>query len=204
MPHKKNHDEDEVIDMGEGLTLESEDSAIDDTDAELGDMPAALAKIKKLKSELAATKAEKQEYLDGWQRLKADVANMRKMDGERQKRGNEVAQEQLLAELLPIMDGFDMARQGSGWQNVDPNWRIGVEAIIGQLERLLAQYGAVRIGMVGEAFDPQIHEAASEREPEAGEADGTVVAILRSGWKMGERVLRPAQVQIVHQNISLN
>jgi molecular chaperone GrpE len=199
MPHKKKHDEEEVIDMGDGLTLESEASTVDDTDAELGDMGAALVRIKKLKSELAATKAEKQEYLDGWQRLKADVANMRKMDGERQKRGNEVAQEQLLAELLPIMDGFDMARRGNGWQNVDPNWRIGVEAIIGQLERLLAQYGAIRIGAIGEGFDPQIHEAASEREPEAGEPDGTVVAILRSGWKMGERVLRPAQVQIVHK-----
>jgi molecular chaperone GrpE len=96
------------------------------------------------------------------------------------------------------MDGFDMARMGSGWQNVDPNWRIGVEAIIGQLERLLAQYGAVRIGEVGELFNPQIHEAVSQVEAESDEQNNTVVAILRSGWKMGEQVLRPAQVTIAH------
>ena len=196
-PHKKN--EEEIIDIGDLETPQPMD--VDLEDPEESDMGSALAKIRKLKTELQAAKAQSHEYLDGWQRLKADVANMRKADAERQKRGREVAQEQLLAELLPIMDGFDMARQGQGWKLVDANWRIGVEAIIGQLERLLAQYGAVRIGTVGEAFDPQIHEAVAEVEPENDEQNGKVVAILRSGFKMGERVLRPAQVKIAHKQL---
>lgn len=181
MSPKKRHDEDIDIDAD----LSSED----------GHEDAALSKIKKLKEELAACKAEKQEYLDGWQRLKADTINARKAESDRQKRGSRVAQEQLLAELLPIIDGFDMARAGSGWNDIDPNWRIGVEAIIGQLESLLAQYGATRIGEVGEQFNPHLHEAVKEVE---GARDGEVVAILRSGWKMGESVLRPAQVTVAH------
>jgi molecular chaperone GrpE len=180
MSPKKRHDED--VDIDSSFEEDSEGDAI-------------LAKIQKLKDELVACKAEKQEYLDGWQRLKADTINARKAEAERQKRGGQIAQEQLLAELLPIVDGFDMARSGNGWNDIDPNWRIGVEAIISQLENLLTQYGAVRIGKVGEQFNPHLHEAVKEVK---GERDGEVVAILRSGWKMGESVLRPAQVSVAH------
>ncbi len=162
-------------------------------DQELGDIGAAQAKLKKLKDELSEVKAQRQEYLDGWQRCKADSVNARKDMLASAERQGERAKEELIEDIIPALDGFDMAAASPAWESMDAGWRSGIEQIRNQLLDVLSRHGVERFGRVGEKFDHGMHEAAEERDDMAGES-GTVARILRYGYKMGGRILRPAQV----------
>lgn len=199
MPKKKRDEPSIDIESADAPSL-----GVDASDDEFEDEAGALSRLKKLKVELAKCKAERQEYLDGWQRLRADVANAKKAEAERAARGRALAKEDLIAELLPVLDSFDMARSGDSWNKVDEGWRKGIEHILSQLEAIVVSAGATRFGKAGETFDPYIHEAVREVEPETEASEGKIVAILRSGWKMGEQVLRPAQVTVAHKTLGGN
>ena len=187
-PKKKKPTVDEDI-----VDIES-DIAYDDT----ADLDTATKKIKKLKKELAECKEQSQEYLSGWQRLRADVANSKRGDSERTTQAGERAKASIVEQLLPILDSYDMARAGSGWQEVDTTWRSGIEQIFNQLDQVLKGNGAERFGAVGETFDPRMHEAAAEVPAETPEQDNTIATVLRSGWKLGDTILRPAHVTVAH------
>lgn len=160
---------------------------------DLGDVAAAQAKLKKLKDELAEVKAQRQEYLDGWQRSKADSVNLRRETLGEAARMGERAKEGLVEDIIPVLDGFDMAASSPTWQTMDAGWRSGIEHIRNQLLEVLARHGLERFGTIGEPLDHMIHEAIQESEEIPG-GSGTVVKILRSGYKMNGKVLRPAQV----------
>jgi molecular chaperone GrpE len=160
---------------------------------ELGDIAAAQAKLKKLKDELAKVKQERQEYLDGWQRCKADSINARKETLADAERMSVRAKEALIEEIIPALDGFDIAAGSSSWESVDPQWRGGVEQIRNQLLGVLSQNGVERYAKIGDIFDHAAHEAIEERDDIPGES-GSVVRVLRYGYRMNGRILRPAQV----------
>ncbi|PIR83562.1 nucleotide exchange factor GrpE [Candidatus Kaiserbacteria bacterium CG10_big_fil_rev_8_21_14_0_10_51_14] len=162
-------------------------------DEELGDLAAAQAKIKKLKDELAKIKAERQEYLDGWQRCKADAINAKKDSESRASRVAEMLREELVHDIIPALDSFDMAAGSEAWAQVSDGFRTGMEHVRNQLLEALKRHGIERIGKVGEKIDHALHEVVEERSDIAGEA-GTVARILRYGYKAKDRVLRPAQV----------
>ena len=159
----------------------------------LGDIAAAQAKLKKLKDELAEVKAQRQEYLDGWQRCKADSVNARKEMLASAERLGVRAKEELIADIIPALDGFDMAADSPAWQSMDAGWRGGIEQIHSQLLDVLARHGVERFGKVGDAVDHAAHETIEESDELPGES-GTVVKILRYGYKMNGRVLRAAHV----------
>jgi len=160
---------------------------------ELGDLSAAQAKLRKLKSELAKTKSERQEYLDGWQRCKADSINARREMLQANQRAGARAKESLIEEIIPALDGFDIAAGSPAWGSVDAGWRSGIDQIRNQMLDVLARNGVERFGKVGEKFDHTLHEAVEERDDMSGES-GTLARILRYGYKVNDRVLRPAQV----------
>src|SRR3990167_3053038 len=85
---------------------------------ELGDLSATQAKLKKLKEELAKAKQERQEYLDGWQRCKADSINARKETEARASRSAEMLREALVHDIIPALDSFDMAAGSEAWAEV--------------------------------------------------------------------------------------
>ncbi len=117
-------------------------------------------KVKKLKAELEAVKKEKQEYLDGWQRLKADTINAKKRDDEDKKQFMRYANIGLVEELLQVIQSFDMAMGNKeAWEKVEPNWRAGVEYINKQLRDILDVHGLVEINPLGLVFNPAEHEA---------------------------------------------
>jgi molecular chaperone GrpE len=171
---------------------DSEDIDFEPED-ELGDVGALQAKMKKLKDELVAVKKERQEYLDGWQRAKADLINAKKEGGEALQRATSTGKEMLIEDLIPALDSFDMAMQGDAWQKVDTAWRSGVESIRSQILGALAAHGIEIFGKEGEDFDPTLHEAIQEVE---GGKLHTVAKILRGGYRTKNRILRPAQVAI--------
>lgn len=174
-----------------------EDEALNDVDFEpedeLGSIGAVKAKMQKLKEELEKVKAERQEYLDGWQRCKADSVNARREALEAGERQGKRAKESLLEDFIPALDGFDMAAGSPSWETVDAGWRGGIEQIRNQLLDVLSRNGVERYGKVGDQFDHALHEAVEERDDMPGES-GAILRILRYGYKSGSRILRPAQV----------
>lgn len=172
-------------DEHEELDFEPED--------ELGETGAAKAKLKKLRDELKEAKAKAAEYLDGWQRAKADMVNAKKEAADAQSRASARGKEFFVEELIPALDGFDMAMQGEAWNSVDKAWRSGIEGIKVQIEGVLRAHGVEIFGTPGETFDPSLHEAIKE---EVGGESHSIAQVLRRGYRTKERVLRPAQVVI--------
>ncbi|OGG60007.1 nucleotide exchange factor GrpE [Candidatus Kaiserbacteria bacterium RIFCSPHIGHO2_01_FULL_56_24] len=160
---------------------------------ELGSVGALKAKMQKLRDELAEAKKERGEYLDGWQRAKADLVNAKRDFAQASQRSASMAKEAFLEEMIPALDSFDMAMLSDAWQNVDPAWRKGVESIRTQILGILAANGVETFGKEGEEFDPMLYEAIQEAD---GGVPHTVAKVLRSGYRTNDRILRPSQVTI--------
>lgn len=175
----------------------SDDEVRDDVDfepdEELGDIAAANTKLQKLREELRKAKEERQEYLDGWQRCKADSVNLKKDAETRATRLSELLREELVHDIIPALDSFDMAAVSEAWASVGDGWRSGMEHVRNQLIEALRRHGIERVGRIGERVDHALHEVAEEQNDVAGES-GTIVRILRFGYRTKEKVLRPAQV----------
>jgi molecular chaperone GrpE len=154
-------------------------------------------KMKALKDQIKELQKEKQEYLDGWQRARADYANLQKTTDEDRKRVRSMIEENFIEELLPVADSFSMAMSNKeAWEKVDPNWRTGVEYIYQQLMNVLKEKNLTAFGTIGDAFDPSMYEAVSEVETEDASKDHTVASVLQQGYKLGENVMRAARVSV--------
>jgi molecular chaperone GrpE len=155
------------------------------------------ALVKKLREKNKKLEAEKQEYLGALQRMKADVVNRDKAAAEERSRVAGMVKEGMLEELLPVLDAFTAAMSGAAWESVDKNWRVGVEYIYNQLRKVLTDNGIEQYGAVGEIYDPLVHDLAEALPEGSVPAEGaTVTAVVRAGYKMGGKVVRPAAVRI--------
>ena len=174
-----------------------DESTRDDVDFEpedeLGDVGAAQAKLKKIRTELKEVQAKRDEYLAGWQRCKADSINARKDALLQAERAVEREKDSFIEDILPVLDSFDMASASQAWASVDDEWRSGIGHIQNQLLGILEKHGVKRFGKIGDKFDPRLHDAAQEVEDGDGESH-TILKVLRHGYRSGERILRPAHV----------
>ena len=162
---------------------------------ELGDIGAAKAKLKKLRDQLKEAQAKRDEYLAGWQREKADAINAKKDAQYTAQRTIERAKDAFIEDFLPALDSFDMATSSESWDAVSEEWRSGMGRIQSLLLDALQRNGVKRFGKSGEKFNPTHHEAVQEVEDGDGESH-TVLKVLRHGYSVGDRVIRPAQVII--------
>lgn len=162
---------------------------------ELGSIGAVKAKMQKLKDELEKVKTERQEYLDGWQRAKADAVNMKREAEARGARSGELLREGLVHDIIPALDSFDMAAGSEAWGTVPDVWKSGMERVRDQLVEALRQHGVERYGKIGEEYSPHLHEVIQEVDDMPGEPHD-IVRVLRYGYRIADRVLRPAQVII--------
>lgn len=126
-------------------------------------------------------------------RLQADMDNYRKRQVRRADDAVAVERERLLRLMLPVADNLTRALNQDG--QVDEMLRQGVELTHRELMRLLEAEGVTRLEAVGQTFTPELHEAVATVMTEA-EAAGTVVEEVESGYKLGERLLRPARVVV--------
>jgi molecular chaperone GrpE len=120
-------------------------------------------------------------------RARADLENYRKRAAQEVERRVAESTERLLLDWIEAVDSVDRAL---AMQPAD-----GLGSVLGQMEAILARQGVERVGAVGERFDPELHEAISVRESDEV-PDRTVLDVARSGYRRGERVLRPAQVVV--------
>ncbi len=153
--------------------------------------------LKKLRADLKLAKKEKEEYLTGWQKERADFANFKKQEDERRVMFTSSLRENMLTRFLTVTDSFNMAfANKEAWEKVDPNWRKGVEYIFAQLTAVFEDYGVKSVGEVGEYFDPNIHESIETVSTNEKDLDHKVAVVIQKGYKLGEKVLRPARVNV--------
>ena len=148
--------------------------------------------LAKLESQLAEARAQAAEYKDGWQRSVAEFQNYRRRVEADKAETYQTAVGSIIKRYLPVLDDMERAMQA---RPADMAWADGVELICRKLQSILEAEGLKRIEAEGQKFDPNFHEAIAQ-EPADGVESGTVIAIVRNGYKLGERVIRPAMVRV--------
>jgi len=151
-----------------------------------------IAEIAQFEADLATLQRERDEWLDTTRRLQADFENYRKRVVREQTALVERASEGLLEQLLPVLDNFELALQSIGPEQEQV--RKGVELVYADLVGVLERNGLERIEAVGAPFDPNEHEAVMQDD---GEGEPVVGSVMRTGWKLKGRVLRPAMVKVI-------
>jgi molecular chaperone GrpE len=155
-----------------------------------------LADIEQLRSELQATTAKADEYLVGLQRERAEFSNYRRRTSEEREAMLGLAGEDLIRKVLAIADDFDLAIDNRPAELAGSSWVEGVTAIDRKLRALLDSEGVRPIeAEPGKPFDPREHEAIVN-VPGTGRAEGEIVEVIRRGYKLRDRVLRPALVAV--------
>jgi molecular chaperone GrpE len=153
--------------------------------------------LKKFRADLKVCQKEKEEYLTGWQKERADFINYKKQENERHVNFSEVMRERILTRFLTVLDSFNMAfANKEAWEKVEDNWRKGVEYIYTQMNTIFEEYGVKEIGEVGEAFDPNIHQSVEVVAIDKKEQEHTIASVIQLGYKLGERVIRAARVNV--------
>ncbi|RJP50284.1 MAG: nucleotide exchange factor GrpE [Anaerolineaceae bacterium] len=148
--------------------------------------------VAELMKKLEEAEAKVAEHRDGWQRAQAEFVNYKnriQRDAESQRAN---MKGDILQKLLPVLDDLELALQN---RPVDNAWAGGIELIARKFQSALESEGVKRIEAEGQPFDPNFHEAISH-EPNDEFESGHVIAVVRNGYTLGERVIRPAMVRV--------
>lgn len=165
----------------------------EDTTVQPGETPAPASATPEEIAELRAKAAEAQER---FVRLYADFENFKKRAARERDEVRRSTTESVLARLLPVLDTFEMAMQAAAQPSANLDMlKAGVAMIQTQLKNTVAEYGVEEIDAVGKPFDPSLHDALSQQET-TEVPDGQVVSQTRKGYRMKERLLRPAAVVV--------
>ena len=157
--------------------------------------------LKKFRADLKVCRKEKEEYLTGWQKERAEFANYKKQEEDRKANFSEAMRERILSRFLTVIDSFNMAfANKEGWEKVDENWRKGVEYIYTQMNNIFEEYGVKPVGEEGESFDPSMHESIEMVPTDKKQDDHKVSQVVQKGYKLGDRIIRPARVNIFEYN----
>jgi molecular chaperone GrpE len=151
--------------------------------------------IEQLSAQLEAAKALAAEHLTSLQRTAADFANFKRRTAEDRERELGLASEMLLRKLLAVVDDFDRALDAMPPELKGVGWIEGIVLLDRKLRALLESEGVTPIEAVGRPFDPREHEAIAN-VPATGRPDGEVVAEIQRGYRVRDRVLRPAMVAV--------
>jgi molecular chaperone GrpE len=145
-----------------------------------------------MEKKLKECQQQRDEYLAGWQRSRADFLNYKK---EEEKRMNELlkyANQGLILKMLSVLDNFEKASQAIPQDKKDKHLE-GLLQIKTQMKNLFKSLGLEEIKSLGEKFDPNLHESVEGIE---GEKSGIIVEEIQKGYKLNGRVIRPAKVKI--------
>ena len=167
------------------VDLEGDDAAAEAEDAE------------KIVADIDALQRERDDLLGTSQRLQADFENYRKRVLREQTALVERATEGLVEQLLPVLDSFELALANLDSDADVENLRKGIELVYAEMLGVLERAGLESITALGELFDPNVHEAVMQED---GAGEPRVGGVLRSGWKLKGRVLRPAMVKVTRDS----
>lgn len=188
--------QDDVVVSGDA-TSEADD-IVYDADVDSDNLTDPKEKIAKLKEKIKKLEAEKAEYMNGWQRERADFVNFKKRSEEERKEYIKFANEGLLEEMLSVLESFDMAFMNKEqWNSVPQNWRVGVEYIHSQLVKILDTNGLKEFTPnIGDKFDPHLHVAEEMVAVTEKEKDGLVISVKKKGYKLNDRIIIAPKVAV--------
>ncbi|MBM2818124.1 MAG: GrpE protein, molecular chaperone GrpE [Parcubacteria group bacterium] len=154
--------------------------------------------LSKLRGKLKLCESEKQEYLDKWQRERADFINYKKRNEEENRQFVKFANERLIEEIIPVLESFEMAFSNRKvWESLPEDWRKGVEYIHSQLLNTLKGNGLEELNPPkGEKFDPNIHIAESSEPTFDKEKDSVIMQIIKKGYRLNGKIIMPPRVVV--------
>ena len=191
-------DQAEEAEEGEDLPVTEradEDATDDEGEEEAADAVQAEEAEDAIAADLEKARAEAESYLDDLRRLQADFDNYRKRTLREQTARAASASQALVTRLLPVLDNFELAVSAAEQSRDFDRMLKGVEMVFGELREVLEGEGLVKIEAEGKPFDPERHEAVIAVEQEDSEP-GTVTDIVRTGYELRGKVLRPAMVKV--------
>jgi molecular chaperone GrpE len=151
--------------------------------------------IEALRKELEEAKAKASEYLEGWQRTQAEFANYKKRNEKEREEIVKFANAAFITKLLPILDDFERAFYTLPSSLLGLTWIEGILLIHRKLQAIFEGEGVKEIETEGKKFDPLFHQAVTYEEKE-GFDDGQIIGEVQKGYKLHDRVLRPALVRV--------
>ena len=154
--------------------------------------------IAALRRELETVRRQADAERDLLRQLRADFAEFRRrVEAQRAEQASQ-ARVDLLLQVLPVLDGFQQILAASPVERRRPGWGDEVETIERQLRDVLESEGVQRIEAVGALYNPWLHEALQHQtSPELD--DQRILAVVREGYRIGDRVIRPAQVVVARR-----
>ena len=159
--------------------------------------------IKELKKKLEELERQKDEYLSGWRRTRANFLNYQKDELERVGELIKYAGTGLVLKLLPILDNFEIAEKKIEKELKNDESIKGILQIKTQMKDFLKSQGVEEIKAIGQKFDPQLHEIIEEVVPSEASAkegknikSGIIIEEIQKGYKLHGKVLRPAKVKV--------
>ena len=157
--------------------------------------PHAHGITEKKMEELEKKAEERDEYYDKWLKVHAEYENTRKRLEKEKISHLKFANEELISQLFPIVDNFDMALVSMEKAEDKEAVMVGIKLVQKEFHRILDENGIEKIKTVGEKFDPHVHEAVSVIETNE-HPDDVILEEVRAGYTLNKRLLRPAQVRV--------
>jgi molecular chaperone GrpE len=151
--------------------------------------------IAELRAQLQAAEDEATANMDGWQRAQAEFINYRKRMERDQAKTYEDATVRVIKKYLEVVDDLSLALNNRPQDQEGAEWAQGIELIYRKLLTILENEGVVIMEVEGQTFDPNLHEAISQEESPDHES-GQIIEVVKNGYLIGERVLRPAVVRV--------
>jgi len=170
--------------------------AAQETPEEVDETYAAMEhKLAVLQQSLADSQGKANEYLDGWQRSRADFANYKKRIEREQSQVYQSAAGSILKRQLEVLDDLDRALRNRPQEGDGALWAAGIELVYRKLTSIMENEGVKVMQAEGQSFDPNLHEAISSEESPNHDS-GQIIEVLQKGYLLGDRVLRPALVRV--------
>jgi molecular chaperone GrpE len=155
-----------------------------------------IGKLEELQRDLDGARAQSDENLRAWQRAAADYSNYKRRTDDERETVARFANALLISKLLSVLDDFDRALDNVP-ADVHDSWVDGVRLVERKLRNVLEAEGVTQIEATGVAFDPNLHEAVVHEET-ADHPDNQVIGELQRGYRLHDRVLRPALVRVAN------
>ena len=154
------------------------------------------SQLEDLKKKLKECQKEREEYLAGWQRSRADFINFKREESERFKNFFEIERIEMILKILPILDNFQKAKRELSRNKELSNYLEGLNQIEKQFQKFLKEEEIKEIKTEGERFNPNFHQAIEEVEVK-DKKSGEILEVVQKGYKLKGKVLRPAKVKVV-------
>jgi molecular chaperone GrpE len=184
------------MDQADGLPQEDSAPIQEEADAE-DEQPTAAFKeeYQQLEKDLEQSRQQATQNLEGWQRERAEFSNYkRRIEREQAQMAQNITAE-VIRKYLVILDDLERALKARPEEREGAAWAQGIELIYRKLQNVLEAEGVIRIQAETEMFNPNIHEAISHEESPEHES-GDIIEVVQQGYKIGERIIRPALVRV--------